>query len=339
MSTITPRERVWTAIRHIQPDRTPYQISFTTPARKKLADYYGTSDLDDVIGNHLAKYRARPPDAYGWLADRPGFFRDEFGVVWNRTIDRDIGMVERYPLAERSLAGFTFPDPLNPQRYAALPEFIQTHHNRFRYISMSYSLFERAWSLRGMEALLVDMLEAPAFVDNLLDALLAFSLAMIAEFVKYDIDGILFGEDWGQQRGLIFGPKLWRRFIKPRIAQMYAATQRAGKAVLIHSCGKVQELFPELIDLGLDVFNPFQPDVMDPYEMKKLYGDRLTFYGGVSVQQLLPHGTPQAVRDEVRRLMEKVGKDGGFIIGPSHDMPGDIAIENMVAFIEAVREH
>ena len=203
---------------------------------------------------------------------------------------------------------------------------------------MSYSLFERAWSLRGMEALLMDMLEAPDFVDELFDALLAFSLAMIDEFVKYDIDGILFGEDWGQQRGLIFGPKQWRRFIKPRIAQMYAATRQAGKTVLIHSCGKVQELFPELIDLGLDVFNPFQPVVMDPYEMKARYGDRLAFYGGVSVQQLLPHGTPQMVRDEVRRLMDKVGRDGGFIISPSHDMPGDIPVENMVALIETVRK-
>lgn len=338
MTSFTPRQRVWAAIRHTQPDRTPYQISFTSPARRKLEAYYDMADLDSLIGNHMAKYRARPPDESGWLADRPGFFRDEFGVVWNRTIDRDIGMVERYPLAERSLAGYAFPDPLNPARYAALPAFIDAHPDRFRYASMSYSLFERAWSLRGMEALLVDMLEAPDFAEAIFDTLLAFNLAVIGELVKYDIDGILFGDDWGQQRGLIFGPRLWRRFIKPRIAQMYAATRRAGKAVLIHSCGKVQELFPELIDLGLDVFNPFQPDVMDPYEMKRRYGDRLAFYGGVSVQQLLPHGTPQAVRDEARRLMDEVGRDGGFIIGPSHDMPADIPVENMVALIEAVRE-
>ena len=129
-------------------------------------------------------------------------------MVWNRTIDRDIGMVERYPLAERSLAGFTFPDPLNPQRFAALPAFIEANPDRFRHVSMSFSLFERAWTLRGMEELLMDMLEAPEFVDELLDALLAYSLAVIDEFVKYDIDGILFGDDWGQQRGLISAPAL-----------------------------------------------------------------------------------------------------------------------------------
>ena len=108
--------------------------------------------------------------------------------------------------------------------------------------------------------------------------------------------------------------------------------------MFIHSCGRVQELFPELIALGLDVFNPFQPDVMDPYEMKRQFGQHLSFYGGMSVQRLLPLGTPQQVRDEARRLMDQVGRGGGFIIGPSHDMPGDIPIENMVAFVEAVRE-
>jgi len=104
----------------------------------------------------------------------------------------------------------------------------------------------------------------------------------------------------------------------------------------VHSCGKVQSLFPELIEIGLDVFNPFQPDVMDVYEMKRLYGDRLAFYGGMSVQRILPHGSPQEVRAEAMRLMQEIGRGGGFIIGPSHHMPGDIPVENMVAFAEAV---
>ena len=87
----------------------------------------------------------------------------------------------------------------------------------------------------------------------------------------------------------------------------------------------------------MDVFNPFQPEVMNPYEMKKQFGGDLTFLGGMSVQRLLPFGAPQQIRDETRRLMECVGRGGGFIIGPSHDMPGDIPLENMTAFIETVR--
>ena len=338
MTETTPRARVWQAIRHRQPDRVPYHLTYTAPARRKLEAYYGTADLEAAIGNHMAKYRARPPDAARWLADRPGFWCDEWGVLWNRTVDKDIGVVERYQLAERSLAGYTYPDPHDPQRYAGLPAFIAANQDRFRLVSMGFSLFERAWSLRGMSQLFVDMIEAPGFVDELLDGILAWNLAVIERMMQHAVDGVLFGDDWGQQRGLLFSPRLWRRFIKPRIAQMYGAVKQAGKAVFIHSCGKVQELFPELIALGLDVFNPFQPDVMDPYEMKRQHGQGLAFYGGMSVQRLLPLGTPQQVRDEARRLMDEVGRGGGFIIGPSHDMPGDIPIENMVAFVEALRE-
>jgi uroporphyrinogen decarboxylase len=336
MTVTTPRERVWQAIRHRQPDRTPWQFDATIPTADKLKAHFGTDNLDDALGNHLAKYRARPPDAL--LEVRPGFWRDEFGVVWNRTVDKDIGVVENYLLKERTLAGYRFPDPSDPRRYAGLPAFIAANQHRFRYVSIAYSLFERAWSLRGMEPLMVDMLEAPAFVDELLEAVADFQCGILEESLRYDIDAVMFGDDWGQQNGLLFGLRHWRRFIKPRIARMYGLVKRAGKAVIIHCCGKVQELFPELIELGLDVFNPFQPEVMDPWEMKDRFGRELAFYGGVSIQRLLPFGTPEQIRDEVGRLSEGVGQDGGYIIAPSHAMPGDIPLENLLAFIEAVRE-
>jgi uroporphyrinogen decarboxylase len=334
MSDITPRQRVWQSIRHQQPDRVPWQFGFTQPTRKKLEDYFGTMDLDAVLGQHIVKYRSRLP----YAEIRPNFFRDEFGVVWNRTIDKDIGVVESYPLKGRSLKGVTFPDPHDPRRLAALPGFLAANPDRFRLFSVSFSLFERAWVLRGMEDLLVDMLEAPAFVDQLLDAILEYDLAILADALKYEMDGVLFGDDWGQQNGLLFGQRLWRRFIKPRVARLYAASRAAGKAVFIHSCGKVQELFPELIELGLDVFNPFQPEVMDPYAIKRQFGSQLSFYGGVSIQQLLPFGTPAQIKTEVRRLMDEVGRGGGFIVAPSHDMPGDIPLENLLAFITAARD-
>ncbi len=331
----TPRERVWQAIRHVEPDRVPWHLGCTIPARQKLEAHYGTTDLDTVLGNHLAKYRARGPDAL--VEIRPGFWRDEFGVVWNRTVDKDIGVVAEYRLARRSLDGWAPPDPHDPRRYAALPAFIETNRDRFRYVSVAFSLFERAWALRSMPELMIDMLEAPAFVDELFDALVEFNLGVVEEVLRYDVDAVLFGDDWGHQHGLLFGARLWRRFVKPRLAEMYGVVKRAGKAVMIHSCGKVQELFPELIELGLDVFNPFQPEAMDPVETKRRFGRELSFYGGMSVQKLLPFGTPQEVRDEARRLMESVGRGGGFILAPSHDMPGDIPVENMVALAEAAQ--
>lgn len=329
------RERVWASIRHQQPDRVPYYFSFTQAAAHKLEAHYGTTDLDVFLDNDMVRYSIRRPALFEEV--RPGFVRDEFGVLWNRSVDRDIGVPAEYPLQHCSLEEYAFPDPLDPRRYAGLPAFIEKHAQRFRLVSYSFTLFERAWTLRGMPELLMDMVEAPEWVEELLDRLMEFNLAVVHEFLKYDVDGFLFSDDWGHQQGLIFSPRLWRRFIKPRLARLLHTVRQAGRAAFVHSCGQVQTLFPDLIEIGLEVFNPFQPDVMDVYEMKRQFGDRLVFYGGMSVQRTLPLGTPQEIRAEARRLMEEIGRGGGFIIAPSHHMPGDIPVENMVAFIEAVR--
>jgi uroporphyrinogen decarboxylase len=335
MNKLTPRERIWQSIRHQQPDLVPWHIACTVPTRQKLEGYYGTSDLDLVLDQHIVKYRVRLP----YTEIYPDFFQDEFGVVWNRTIDKDIGNVKDHLLKERRLKGFNFPDPHDPRRLAPLPAFIAANPNRFRLLSVSFSMFERAWILRGMENLMVDMLEAPTFVDELMDTILDYDLGILEDALRCDIDGVVFGDDWGQQSGLIFGPRLWRRFIKPRMAKLFQTTHAAGKAVFLHCCGKVQELFPELIEIGLDVFNPFQPEVMNPYDIKKQFGERLCFYGGVSIQKLLPFGSPVQIQSEVKRLKQEIGRGGGFILAPSHDMPGDIPLENLLALIEAAREN
>lgn len=332
MDGINNRDRVWKSIRHQEPDRVPWHIGCTTPTRLKLENYYGSSDLDSVLDQHIVKYRSRIP----YQEIRPNYVQDEFGLIWDRTIDKDIGVVVDHPLKSCTLKGFTFPNPHDPRRFAALPSFLAANPGRFRLYSVGFSLFERAWTLRGLQNFMMDMYDAPRFVDDLLDAILAYHLEMLDEALKYEIDGVMFGDDWGQQTGLLFGPRLWRRFIKPRIAELYRVTKAARKAVFIHSCGKVQELFPELIELGLDVFNPFQPDVMDPYEIKRLYGRQLCFYGGISVQKLLPFGTPEQIRTEVRHLHDEIGRGGGFIIGPSHDIPGDVPIENLIAMIDTI---
>lgn len=331
----TYRNRVFEALARREPDRVPHHVGLTEPARRKLVAYLGTEDLESFLGNHLAIYSLRrmaPEESLG-----EGRFRDEFGVVWNRSVDPDIGVPENQVLARPNLDGYAFPDPKNPKRYEQLPAFIEAHRDRFRVATLGLALFERAWSVRGMAELLADMLEAPDFVDRLLDEITAYDLGIVEELARYDIDGILFGDDWASQRGLIMGPKLWRRFIKPRVQMLFSAVRRAGKKVFLHCCGKVQELFPELAEMGLEVFNPLQPEVMDPFETKRLFGDTLCFYGGMSVQRVLPRGTQEEVRQTARRLVEELGKGGGYIVAPAHDVPADVPPENIVAFVETVR--
>jgi uroporphyrinogen decarboxylase len=132
------------------------------------------------------------------------------------------------------------------------------------------------------------------------------------------------------------GPHLWRKFIKPRLAELIALAKKKGKKVTLHSCGKVQEILPDLVEIGLDVFNPFQPEVMDIFAIKRQYQGRLAFWGGISIQRLLPFGTPEEVKREVKRIIEEIGKSGGYIAAPSHALPKDIPCENILAMMEVI---
>ncbi len=326
---ITPRERVRLATGHRQPDVTPWQIDLTIDARRNLAAHVGTDDLDPLLRNHLAICE----DGY-FSEVRPGFWQDQFGIVWNRTIDQDIGNVERYLLSEPTLAGYRFPEPDLAHNAAVVEAMLAAHPDCFRVAGVGFSMFERAWTLRGMENLLIDMVLNPGFVDALMDRILEYNLEVIDHLLGFDVDCIRFGDDWGQQRGLIMGPRHWRRFIKPRVAAMYSRVKASGRQVMQHSCGAVQELFPDLVEMGLDIFNTFQPEVMDVEWCKREYGAHLTFYGGISTQQVLPRVAPAEVRAVVRQMIDTIGREGGYIVAPTHAIPRDVPAENILALIE-----
>ncbi|MBN1845666.1 MAG: hypothetical protein JW810_08290 [Sedimentisphaerales bacterium] len=333
---MTIRERVLTALAHRQPDRAPYDIRFTQAARAKMADYYGDPDFADKLGNAFSWFGPYP-DQEEFVEVAPDIFQDEFAVRWNRRVDKDIGVPCEYLVTPENLAEFAWPDPHDPRRYEHIAKGIAAAGDSVVLVSLGFSLFERAWTLTGMENLLADMLVRPRFVHALLDRILEYNLAIIEHVCGLDIDVMRFGDDWGQQRGLIMGLPLWREFIRPRVRAMYRKAKEHGKFVMIHCCGKVDELFDDLVDCGVDIFNPFQPEVMDVYEVKRRYGDRLSFYGGISIQRTLPFGTPAQVRDEVRRLLDRVGAGGGYIASPSHDIPADAKAENVAAMIEVLR--
>ncbi|MCP4455973.1 MAG: uroporphyrinogen-III decarboxylase-like protein, partial [Planctomycetes bacterium] len=179
-------------------------------------------------------------------------------------------------------------------------------------------------------------MDHPGFVHDLMNRITDYNLAQLQKALTYDIDAVYFGDDWGQQTGLQMGPTLWRQFLRPALQRMYQAVKQAGKFVMIHSCGDVDELFEDLIALGLDCFNPFQPEVMDVGSLLPQFRGRLAFHGGLSTQRTLPFGSVQTVRDETRRLLD-LGREGSYIFAPAHDVEGDVPLENMLAAIELVQ--
>lgn len=332
---MTNRERVTAALDHRQPDKTPYSIGFTAASAARMAAYYKDPFFALKLGNSLSVLSTEP--AGGWKSLDNCVVEDQWGVQWNRTVDKDIGVVCNRVVTRDNVAGLALPDASDPSRYQGYDEAIAAGPDEYWVANLGFSLYERAWTLAGMEEVLMGMAMDKPFVHALMDRVLEFNLAVIEEACSHNIDAMIFGDDWGQQHGLIMGIRSWREFIKPRIAQMYAAVRAHGKKVFIHSCGKVDELFPELIEIGLDVFNPFQPEVIDVFEAKRRYGKDLSFYGGISTQRTLPFGTVQQVKDEVRRLVDEVGKDGGLIAAPAHAIPPDAAEANIDAMIEVLR--
>ena len=328
------REIIRTVLEHGRPPYVPWSFGFTLEAKEKLRAHYGPEkDLETVLGNHLLRLGSD----IGFFADvGPNLVQDVFGVVWDRSIDKDIGDVKNSVLAEPTLHGYSFPDPVDPRFFADIPEKIARYGDRFRVYQIGFSLWERAWTMRGFENIMMDFYDRPDFVRELLHAIGEYNIAQINKALEFDIDGVYFGDDWGQQRGLQMGPQLWREFIYPILKRMYGVVKEANRVVMIHSCGDVDELFDDLIEIGLGCFNPFQPEVMDIHALMDRYHGRLAFHGGLSTQRTLPYGTPEEVRRETARLIEH-GRGGGYILSPAHDVEGDVPLQNMLAFIETAQ--
>ena len=240
----------------------------------------------------------------------------------------ELGRLEQYP----------WPDLDQAYRFEGVREQVeQWHRQGLAVAGYAGSVFERSWYLRGLEELMMDLVAAPAIADGLLERAAAFQRHLAAQLARAGVDIVITGDDIAGQRGLLISLAAWRRFLKPRLA----ATVRAVKAarpetfVLYHSDGNVEAAIPELIEIGIDILNPVQPECMAPGEIKRKYGGRLSFWGTMSVQRTLPLGTPAAVRAEVRERIGQVARGGGLILAPAHVLGPETPWENIVAFFEA----
>ncbi|MCF6176301.1 MAG: uroporphyrinogen decarboxylase family protein [Victivallaceae bacterium] len=330
---MTKREIVRAVFEFNTPPYVPWEIGFTQEAAEKLKQHYGVEELTAVLDNH-----------YLWLGNASGVkqhignerYQDRFGVIWNCSVDKDIGVIEGQILPEANMKGYQPPPQFTTEDHQYIEKSINNSPDLFRGFPIGFSLYERAWTLRGMEPLMMDFIEHPDFVHELLTTITDYNISQVKEALKHDIDCVHFGDDWGQQCGLQMGPQLWREFIYPQLKRVYKVVKDAGKYVSIHSCGDVDELFDDLINIGLNCFNPFQPEVMDVNALMKQHQGKLAFHGGLSTQKTLPYGTVDEVVAETEHLLS-MGRNGGYIFAPAHAVEGDVPIENMVAFIDTVQ--
>jgi uroporphyrinogen decarboxylase len=273
---------------------------------------------------------------------------DEWGVRW-----KDVPYHTRFgsgiytemtghPLAEDDAIGnYRPPDPTRTDLYNEAEDLIRVWKQEYWIAGMTVcTIFETAWALRGYERLLTDFLLRPALADAILDIPFHYHLSAARKLVDLGVDMIWAGDDVGTQDRMLMSPAAWRRFLKPRLAEFISALKKQNPKVIIayHSDGCIYPIIPELIEIGVDVLNPVQPQSMDPEKLKRAYGDKLCFWGTIDIQQTLPYGTPAEVKAEVVERLRTIGKNGGLILGPTHNVQLDTPVENFRAMVEAITE-
>ncbi len=355
------RERFFKAVRHETPDRPPIFVTLTPQVARKLSDHLGIPyeepydsllstrishvELLTTLGNDCVGIAACAPDDFPTRDLGNGILENEWHMKF---IDQGIYFeFFEYPLAhaetKADIDAFDFPDPHAPGRFDTARKNLKKYKDDYVIVAdLETAIFETSWYLVGLEKLLMDMMTAAEYVDPLLDRIMEVNLAIGKELIAMGADMIWAGDDFGSQNGMLISPDLWRQYFKPRMKYMFDEFRKVNPDIIIawHTCGSVVPIIPELIEIGLDVLNPIQPLAhgMDAGYLKKTYGDRLVFFGGFDIQQLMPSGTPEEIRAEVRRLKSVLGKNGGYIIAPAHNIQDDTSVENILAFFDEAKK-
>ncbi len=310
---MTSRDYVKAAISHRSTDRVPYRIDICRDTWDAIGEKFEYDSEEGFLDNDVIGIGA------------PWWSWDNLGDDWK-------GM--DVPESSATVTGT-----------GSYPEFVdrvkEIYNETDKYILVLIygSHFEKAYFSRGIENFLADLAGNPDFARRLLNKIIEKNLVMLENFLNLsEIDGVLLGSDWGSQVDLLMSPKTWHDLIAPGEKKEYDLIKSYGKDVWIHSCGNVERIIPCLIDMGIDVLNPVQPEAMDIRELKEKYGDRLTFWGGISTQKTLPYGTPEEVKKEARQVRDLMSKSGGYIFAPAQSIQSDVPLDNIMALLEVARE-
>ena len=332
---LSPKDCVMAQIQHQGTDPIPYVLSFEGDVAERLDAHYGTDAWRGLVDS--AALHVPTPNL---VVEDTGetYYRDPYGSVWR--MDRRPFYLQEPALKRASLGGFAFPDLeriFKPGWEKEALRFIAQHDDHFLVAGFGFGLFERTWALRGFNNVLMDVAGDPDFYDELVERVAAHQMEIVERLLELPVDGIWFSDDWGYQGGVLIGPERWRRFLKPRLAAMYARVHQAGKVVLSHCCGSIADIMPDVIEIGLDVYESVQPEARDnnPYELKRRYGDQIAFWGGLGSQSTIPFGTPGQIAAEVTRLCREMGRGGGYILAPAKALQPETPTENAAAVVEA----
>ena len=330
---MTPRELTQAAFRFEEVAPVPYWIPVDGTVSERLDEWYGAAEWRDRLVSYITGWHC----VGGGGAENIGenLVRDPFGYVFRTG---QLMHLERPALEKPSLDGYVWPEAESLADWDAVAKDYAAM-SAYRLCGMSFGFFERASFIRGVEELLIDMIERPQFVHDLMDGYLDVRLKLIDLIIdRVPVEAIFDGGDDCDQRGPMMGLERWREFIGPRLARVVEHVHHRGLPVIAHMCGNVRPLIDDLLAMGLDGLESLQAEAMDVYELKEKVAGRMWLIGGMGVQSTLPFGTPDEVRAETKKLMREMGRGGGYVLGPAKPLMEGVPVENAAAFIETALE-
>lgn len=361
---MTPRQRILTALDHQPPDRTPVDGWFHPEVVVALKRHFQTDDWATVLEHlgidgwtelapsiHFAEFDAKAGPRPGHPAGDRAVWIDESTYEDGWGIRFRLGRSDRYqrwlsgPLqsAETSddVLRYRFPSPDDVRQPPDYANQVAALKAEGRFVTGEIdNPYKRFWHLRGYENALMDYRINVPVLEAVYDRLYPLATELALRMARAGVDMIQVVGDVAMQDRIIMGPELWRKYDKPRWASLIDACRAVNPETIFffHSDGKLTDLMDDLVDVGFTVINPIQPECMDPVDVKRRWGNRITLHGGISIQRTLPFGTAADVRREVEDLIRACGYNGGLIMMPSNNIQPDTPVENIVACYAAARE-
>ncbi len=353
---MTQLERYEATVNHERPDKLLFHFGCTPDLRDRLREHLGLKE-GETFNSRFGMFSAsstglRRPDDYA-RPDFSHYFADEEQtegsyIDGNGCLHVPTGEYHftHYVSPLRNAQSFddikSYPWP-DYSRYEKghIGKAVKAAHEQGLVARVSAThMYEEAWQVRGYEPFLMDMIAEPDWAHFILDRFMERNKRAAIAAAEAGADEFHSGDDVANQNALMFSIKHWREFIKDKWAEVYAAAREIKPDIQIwyHSDGNITEIIPELLEIGVTVFNPLQPECVDVVEIKKQYGDHMVMDGTIGTQTTMPFGTPDDVRACVKERIETLGQDGALILAPTHILEPEVPLENILAFVEACQE-
>ena len=346
---MTDRENFFHLIKGGKPERIPFILSMCGSLLSRFREKYSTADYNSFFNVPFAHAGIEPSrnpiDYSSYYTPGEVDYIDSLGVGYKKGsiahFAKFISPMRNFSTPEQVWA-FPMEDFLADYRWDGLKEKVAAIKSKDKIVisgGITIDIFEPAWYLRGMDNLLCDFLTDPPMARACLDRITELKCQAAARFAAAGIDVIIYGDDVGTERDMMMAPETWREWLKPRLAKAIRAAKDANPDVLCyyHSDGDIHLIIDELIECGIDILNPIQPECMDPVKIYTQYKDRISFWGCIGTQTTMPFGTPEDVRKAVQQLLDLCRNDGRLVLAPTHVLEPEVPLENIDAFVSAVK--